>query len=349
MNRLDKKYDSIYLPLLVFIIIGIATSILAYNPVKSIFKLLPFIVGICFFHQIAEGRWSNRQLVNFIRISVIIAFIVSLIGNFEYVYLLYKGASGLALRIKSTTTHPNSLAKFLLAIIPVSITLAVISTEFKNKILYAIISLSLIASEMFTISRGAWIALVVAGLLLVIMYKNRWFFAGIIALALVGIALLPPEIGLERARSIFSLTHPWNFERVNVWTASLKIIKDHPLFGIGLNNFQYYYAAYKPAAGVEVFRHAHNTFLNLAVEMGVAAALLFIAYLIMVVKRVVAVRSNDYQQILAKSIVIGTISVLTYGMVEYNFNNELQIVLFFVMQGIALQLIKSANIKNFVK
>lgn len=63
--------------------------------------------------------------------------------------------------------------------------------------------------------------------------------------------------------------------RLEYWSAGLGMARDHPLLGVGLNQFREFYAAYKPPRAEETL-HAHNALVQVLAETGVvglAAAL----------------------------------------------------------------------------
>lgn len=108
--------------------------------------------------------------------------------------------------------------------------------------------------------------------------KRRW---GTLALAL---CLAIPPLALWSNSPLNRLLHPTISDqkssntRLALWQAGLHMVTDHPLTGIGLGNFKVEVQAY--AAGHKALDHiAHNTYLELAAEMGVPALLAYILVL----------------------------------------------------------------------
>ena len=56
------------------------------------------------------------------------------------------------------------------------------------------------------------------------------------------------------------------------------MIKDHPLTGIGLDNFKPLVTRYEGRGG-ELEKIAHNTYIEIAAEMGIPSLLVFLAIL----------------------------------------------------------------------
>lgn len=96
-----------------------------------------------------------------------------------------------------------------------------------------------------------------------------WAATGLVAIGVVG-------YGLARDRLPgWSLTFRWHY-----WKTSAAMIADHPLTGVGRENFGRHYVRYKPAEYPEEVANPHNLFVQVAADLGVigfiGAALLLI-------------------------------------------------------------------------
>ena len=70
--------------------------------------------------------------------------------------------------------------------------------------------------------------------------------------------------------------------RVSIWRTAIRMLTAHPLFGIGVGQFQFQVAAFEPdetlVAYLRVSRfNAHNQFLEMAAELGLVGGALFVA------------------------------------------------------------------------
>jgi O-antigen ligase len=100
----------------------------------------------------------------------------------------------------------------------------------------ALFSLTLL----LTFSRGAWLA-VVLGCLLVLVLAFRWGRWLLLAVALLG--LLGMAAGGASLLGAVNSGHSGTVhQRIDIWTSSLHMIRDHPLLGVGPDNFLHYYA-----------------------------------------------------------------------------------------------------------
>jgi O-antigen ligase len=104
--------------------------------------------------------------------------------------------------------------------------------------------------------------------------------------------------------------------RLQAWSVAARLAADHPLLGVGPGNFRIYYPRLTgPRDGTPTLAVAHDAYLDVAAELGVVAAILFLAYLGLTFRRLtIAVRRGDglpgYAQALRVSLVIAFTSAL---------------------------------------
>jgi O-antigen ligase len=83
----------------------------------------------------------------------------------------------------------------------------------------------------------------------------------------------------EVARRVESVarfrTEPSLSGRVVAWAYTLRIVGDYPLIGSGLGTFPEAWTHYYPAGTASVWKEAHNDYLQVAAEMGIAGFLIF--------------------------------------------------------------------------
>jgi O-antigen ligase len=141
-------------------------------------------------------------------------------------------------------------------------------------------------------SRGPMLALAVglvaAGFLL---GKWRWLVSILATVGLLLFAFSPnlPRVFFERVQNDLSTGNPDG--RLFIWSNSLKIAEENPVFGCGPGNFPGAYAEQLDADSAGVSRgHAHNDFLHQAATGGFPALGLFLLLWIVVVSRLRQVR-----------------------------------------------------------
>ena len=127
-------------------------------------------------------------------------------------------------------------------------------------------------------TRNAWLGLV-AGLLVLGGFKGRKNFALLtVSLIFTILLFLTFYPGLRmRAVSIMDLkTDGSNIERIQIWQATLDMIQNHRLFGVGIGNYRAVLDQYRERYGAGSHSHAHNTLLQVMAENGLVGLLSYL-------------------------------------------------------------------------
>jgi O-antigen ligase len=135
----------------------------------------------------------------------------------------------------------------------------------------------------FSLSVAAWIACALYAPVVLALSARRW--RGRIALAAGAVLVLVVLVVLPRYRGgdagAADIVHSQRYVREGFWTAALHAASDHP-FGVGVGNFPFYYPLYAPLAGRYEYQvglaDAHNVFLDVAAETGIAGLVLFVGF-----------------------------------------------------------------------
>ncbi|MBI4563631.1 MAG: O-antigen ligase family protein [Planctomycetes bacterium] len=130
-------------------------------------------------------------------------------------------------------------------------------------------------------SKGGWIAAAVAAGAFLILAGARRFPRRrallIGSAAVVAVAGLVAIAGpLQRIESI-AVRHVY-------WDAGIKMTAEHPLLGVGINQFGDYYGHYKDDRQEET-THAHNDYLEVLAELGIVGLLSFIGLFLVAARK----------------------------------------------------------------
>jgi putative inorganic carbon (hco3(-)) transporter len=135
----------------------------------------------------------------------------------------------------------NSLGAWMARALPLALAvlLAVGPLRRVERILVALCLLTYVPALLWSASRGALVAAVVACAAVLVMRGRRPLLVGAVALGVAAIVL-----GVTGALAAFLAEHGGSAElRPLLWLAALHMIQDHPLLGIGLDQFLYYYSS----------------------------------------------------------------------------------------------------------
>jgi tetratricopeptide (TPR) repeat protein len=139
-----------------------------------------------------------------------------------------------------------------------------------------------------TVSRGAWLAVGLALLVLALWIASRrlsrgapgrqaWLFPGLLVLALLvalGTTVVWPGSMITVLEALPG-PNTW-IGRIELLRNSLTLARDYLLTGAGLDTFPMLYSSYALLLHCPVQTHSHNFFLNVIIEQGMPALLILI-------------------------------------------------------------------------
>lgn len=233
---------------------------------------------------IIKYEFENAKAYDIIlRAYILVCFIASSFGIYQYFtgiglaqkFKVYKYTKE---RIASTLDNPNNFAAFLvLAIFPI-IMISVYEKNKIRKILYSFTAGVCLIALVLTSSRSALIGLGIGLVSLAVLYNWKFIFIFIFG---GGAAVLIPQVSVR----LKALSDPaQNESRVYLWKTALKMIKEHPVLGVGNGNFVSLYDSYVkkyPELKYPYFTHypSHNSYLKVESELGILGIIFFIGLL----------------------------------------------------------------------
>jgi len=131
-----------------------------------------------------------------------------------------------------------------------------------------------------SLSRGSWLGAALAMLGVALVYRRAIGRFAIAAVVLALFLVLGPVGGLGSVAQDRIATVQTAEGRIVTDAASVRMIRDQPFTGFGYGNFDRFDEQYKQRVGdipLILGGTAHNTYLNLLVELGVPATLLYLA------------------------------------------------------------------------
>lgn len=164
-------------------------------------------------------------------------------------------------------------------------------------ICYAL-SVMMMVTVIFTLSRGGFLGLCAVAIGLALKSKHK--IAGLTVVLVLGLAtfFIAPEQVIDRIGTIRTAREKDQSaqERLRAWEVCLRIVEDHPVFGVGPGNILEVYNFYLEG---DVARVAHNSFLQIAVDAGLPGVLIFSALIglsflrLLKTRRVLRARAPD--------------------------------------------------------
>jgi O-antigen ligase len=232
---------------------------------------------VLLYFLLRQLRLDKRQLMHLVDALVLAGVSVSFIGLWQYLghgdVIVTEGVR----RVRAVYASPNNLSLLLDRIIPLTLAVLVAGRGLRRRA-YGLAMLPLMICLFLTFSRGGWLLGLPAAVLTVGLLRGRR--ATLVALGVIVVCglLLLPLAGTQRLSSLFDMEQGTTLRRVELWTAAVAMIRDHPLTGVGLDNFLYQYPNYMLSeAWQEPFlSHPHNIVLDYWTRLGVGGVVLLI-------------------------------------------------------------------------
>jgi len=211
-------------------------------------------------------------------------------------------------RLSGPIGDPNFFAQIMVVLVPIAIDR--IWNE-KNGVLKGLAAWILIATLLtvvYTYSRGGFLALVAAFIIMALLRPHRLSFV------LLGLAVLTitfqfiPSNYKDRISSIFNISpnsrtggyvdasvQGRTSENLVAWN----MFRNNPIVGVGVGNYNIYYQQYSRQLGLDSRlsdRSAHNLYLEVAAERGVLGLIVFGCIIILTLRQAFGT-SNKFKQL----------------------------------------------------
>lgn len=323
-GKYELTFKEIDIPIVLFVFVMIISTFTSIDPGGSFRDLALHLGGISFLFVITNTVKTKKDINIIITIMVFSAFLVSLYGMYQYVvgveveraWLDVENNPGIRTRVYSVFNNPNILAEYLIMTIPLGVSLFWFSKQIHKKVIFLGMTLVMIASLIFTLSRGGWIGFAFSALVFILLIEKRLLLS-LIPISIGAVFLLPQTI-LNRILSIGNLQDSSNAYRIKMWQITGDIIRDHPIAGVGFGHLPFKQTFETYIRTMPTF-HAHNTYLQTAAEIGIPGLIVFLFFLFIIFKYAIVnlVKSEDkYIKIITAGILSGLAGVLAHGGVE---------------------------------
>jgi O-antigen ligase len=172
-------------------------------------------------------------------------------------------------------------------------------------------------------SRGAWLGLVAASLVLVWQHRRRLALLVVLLIGVAAALLIPPI--RRRIQHQFDPNDPANSVvlRTHLWKATLQMQSNlrHALFGTGLSGFKFDIKPYKNFAGyTEDLIYPHNIFLNFWTETGLLGLVAFVWLAVAWTRNCWSrLRPPGPQRVYFIGLAAASVTILVHGMLDVPF------------------------------
>ncbi len=318
-----------YLPLLLFILWSFLSSFFSKYPIESLHGLKKcWIFLILFFppincRKIKEG--GINFFIKFLSISILISAVSAI-----YQFITYQNP--IVERIKGLSDHQMTFSGTL-SMGVVFLFIYLLERKERN-VLYTISVVIGFVGILISLTRSYWIATFISVVVyFLIKRKFKWMIS--MSFLLLILFFFSPHYVKERVYHLFDKNEIGNRARIEMWDAGFKIIKEHPIFGLGpfeIEREGYKYLEKKDFP-VGYFMHMHNDYIQIAAERGLPALLFFLLFLGAIFQNFFKFYRDGEQLLSAISIssIFSTVVLILGGFFEYNFWDSEILILFLFM------------------
>ncbi len=344
-GRIDFVHTPLNLPILLYLITQVISVIFSPLKVHSLLALKEEWLFLLFF-LIVNNVKPEDKIVKLVTILLAVSGLVGLYAIWQhysgmdlYRHRMLVSRGGVFISTGLFDHHLTFGGYYMLAFLLALV--MVLSSKRKGGLRVldlaapVIIGLSLI----FCYARSAWLG-AVAGILIFGFSKGRKFALilclGMIVLVLAVFVIEPTswdrikEISLSRDKDKAEST------RIRLWQTSINMIKDKPIWGIGLGNFTQLFEQYKVEGYYDTNCHPHNDYLNMAVNSGFLGLLaylgIWIVFLYSSIRAMINNKRKGFPYWIQIGGVVAIISFMVAGLLQcYYSDAEVNMLVMFIL------------------
>ena len=221
---------------------------------------------------------------------------------------------------------PNAVALYLVPLIGIAASLFLYDRERWVRPASAAFLVIALGATALSLSRGGYLALAVIALILAVINRYRWYLLPGVVVVGAALSRVPPIA--SRLAHEFDLHDPNNtfVSRVDLWQATLHMLRDHPIFGGGLFGFAKTIQAYRGGVYEENLIYPHNIVLNMWTETGLLGLVSFVWLLVQTFRVSWRGWTSGPQawRAIQLGIVLAMVAVIVHGLVDVPyFKNDL--------------------------
>ncbi len=326
----------------------------AFHPVSLVpFETMvygcQFLVFGLFFLVTVNMKWRKSEMISLLNIAalsavgqVIFAFLKYVQGN-RYFFLFFLETDRFQDRVTGTLGNSDHFAFYLGMILPLILSLFFINLRFferrrslrerflslvderKRIIFYFIAAVLLGVGIILTGSRGG-VSTMILSIIIFGLFSTYLRFSTnvqrklkiIFTLILVAVLLIGAHNTVER----FMKTQLEKEGRFNTrWPGTITMASDFPLFGTGFGTFRYSYYLYDHEGGISWTTHAHNDYLEVFSDGGMAGGILFLSLLGMIMVSIYRMwwkRRHPEVKMLGLGVIVSLFAVLFHSVFDFS-------------------------------
>lgn len=350
----NTRANVFVLLLMVGVVIGLMTSPARPAGIEGAGKWLAGLTAMYVLTDVLKTErdaWRATSVLVLLGIGLTLLLPFAVSWSIDKVYAL-PAFLDWTLRPPGQGTNANIVGGMLAALLPLAFAL-LFSHRRREQILGAVTLGPMLLALYVLQARGAWFALL-GGLAVGAAMFRRWLLP-VVPLLLLALLYANQQLGGAGVLSdmvfgkIGTPTGGTLQERVALWTQAVELIRTHPLTGIGMGAYEFV-APYAPPYSTEapglIAPHAHNLFLQVALDTGVIGLIGFVGVLVVAFVSAWRARAGGVASPLPLAILAALAVIVLHGIGESVFWNLKAQWLLWVLYGMAFALERMAQDAN---
>ncbi len=276
-------------------LLGVISLLWTQYPELARTELRALIFEPVVFYLLLRAIRPDRQTLARLFAALILAGVmVSLIGFHEYVTREGSLVSEYGFRrLVSVYGSANNAGLLFGRAIPIALGFLLVGLDRRVRLAAGLALLCMLPALMLTLSAGAILFGVTAGVIAVFigLYRRRALppLLGAGALGIAGFAILTRLS--DRFANVLDFSSGTTFVRLRLWESTVAILRDHPLTGIGLDQFLYQFGGHylRPdAIWDRDLSHPHNFIFDFWTRLSLLGVFAFLAIQVVFWRKVVS-------------------------------------------------------------
>lgn len=316
-KKIEFRFPAYFWALIAYSALSLVSCFTSDNPAVSfrdsrellLFLLIPIVYM----------GFSRKDEVTHANLAILAGAYLSIIVSFFYAF--FQAAPGE--RISGFMGHYMTQAGLLMLFSALALSLFLLS-KIKFRYFWGIGFVLASFALILTLTRSAWIGVIVVVGIIIYFYKPKLLF--LIPIAAAVLFLVSPGHVKNRALSIFNPKGYSNYQRLEYLQAGLKIIRDYPFFGTGPNTVHVIFQRpkYELSEDARNNVHLHNNLIQIAAERGIPTLLVWLAFMIWVMLSLLRqLKNKDPTLFPFTAAALAALSALfAAGLFEYNFGDS---------------------------
>lgn len=274
-------------PALMYVVVILISITASLHRDTSFLSLFSYVTPLLLFVGITQLMHRRRRTRRLVIAFIIYGFGLSLFGIFQSLDLFPHSWWWTRGDIAATYVNKNHFGGFLEMVIFLGLGQVFYGVKATEKILFALLTLFMMVTLFLTHSHGALISFLCALVIFIFLLLHPKKVPRASLIALFCLCLFMVLFIFNRLSTIAQNTqeytkspiaselNSWS-SRESVWRSTVLMIKERPLTGVGLGNFELAFPPYRQPRMDKRVDYAHNDFLQFVAEVGLFGILVIL-------------------------------------------------------------------------